>query len=121
MTNTAITDPEILELRQPVRLERFCLREGSGGAGTWAGGDGVVREYFFEEPLSVSLLTQRRVEGPAGIAGGESGQAGEQVLLRADGSRETLPAVANLEVGPGDRLILLTPGGGGAGQPETLA
>ncbi len=121
MTNTAITDPEILELRQPVRLERFRLREGSGGPGSWPGGDGVEREYLFEEPMSVSLLTQRRNEGPEGMAGGEPGQPGQQVLVRADGSREILPAVAKLEVSPGDRLLLLTPGGGGAGQPELLA
>ncbi len=121
MTNTAITDPEILELRQPVRLERFRLREGSGGSGSWSGGAGVEREYLFEEPMSVSLLTQRRNEGPEGIAGGEPGQPGQQVLIRANGSRETLPAVAKLEVFPGDRLLLLTPGGGGAGHPELLA
>ena len=121
MTNTAITDPEILELRQPVRLERFCLREGSGGPGSWPGGDGVEREYLFEEAMSVSLLTQRRTEGPEGIAGGQSGQPGKQILVRADGSREELGAVDKFEAKPGDRLILLTPGGGGAGQPELLA
>ena len=86
----------------------------------WPGGDGVEREYLFESPMSVSLLTQRRNEGPEGIAGGEPGQPGQQVLIRVDGSRETLPAVAKLEVFPGDRLLLLTPGGGGAGQPELL-
>jgi 5-oxoprolinase (ATP-hydrolysing) len=121
MTNTAITDPEILELRQPVRLERFCLREGSGGSGSWPGGDGVEREYLFEEAMSVSLLTQRRTEGPEGIAGGQSGQPGKQTLVRADGSCEELGAVDKFEAKPGDRLILLTPGGGGAGQPELLA
>ncbi|MFP6901499.1 MAG: hydantoinase B/oxoprolinase family protein, partial [Opitutales bacterium] len=121
MTNTAITDPEILEMRQPVRLERFQIRQGSGGAGSWSGGDGLEREYFFEVPMSVSLLTQRRTEGPEGIAGGESGQPGGQYLIRADGGREDLPAVVNIEVQAGDRLILMTPGGGGAGQAETLA
>ena len=121
MTNTAITDPEILELRQPVRLERFCLREGSGGSGSWPGGDGVEREYLFEEAMSVSLLTQRRTEGPEGIAGGQSGQPGKQILVRADGSREELGAVDKFEAKPGDRLLLLTPGGGGAGQSEVLA
>lgn len=121
MTNTAITDPEILELRQPVRLERFRLREGSGGSGSWPGGDGVEREYLFEEAMSVSLLTQCRTEGPEGIAGGQSGQPGKQILVRADGSREELGAVDKFEAKPGDRLILLTPGGGGVGQPELLA
>ena len=121
MTNTAITDPEILELRQPVRLERFSIREGSGGAGSWPGGDGVEREYLFEAPLSLSLLTQRRTDGPSGIAGGAAGSPGEQFILRQDGTREALSSVVNLEVQPGDRLILRTPGGGGAGHPETLA
>jgi len=121
MTNTAITDPEILELRQPVRLERFCLRQGSGGSGSWSGGDGVEREYLFEEALSVSVITQRRTEGPEGIAGGQAGQPGKQLLIRADGSREKLGSVDQFEAKPGDRLLLLTPGGGGAGQPELLA
>ena len=121
MTNTAITDPEILELRQPVQLERFLLREGSGGSGSWSGGDGVEREYLFQESLSLSLLTQRRKQGPEGMGGGEPGQPGKQILVRSDGSREELSSVAKVEVSPGDRLILLTPGGGGAGQPELLA
>ncbi len=121
MTNTAITDPEILELRLPVRLERFSIREGSGGAGSWPGGDGLEREYLFEAPLSLSLLTQRRKDGPSGIAGGAAGSPGEQFILRKDGTREALSSVVNLEVQPGDRLILRTPGGGGAGNPETLA
>ena len=90
MTNTAITDPEILELRQPVRLKRFRIRENSGGAGSWAGGDGLEREYLFLEDLSLSLLTQRRTEGPLGIAGGEPGQPGKQWITRVDGSKETL-------------------------------
>ena len=121
MTNTAITDPEILELRQPVQLDRFLLREGSGGSGSWSGGDGAEREYLFQESLSLSLLTQRRKQGPEGMGGGEPGQSGKQILIRSDGSREQLPSVAKVEVSPGDRLILLTPGGGGAGQPELLA
>ena len=121
MTNTAITDPEVLEMGQSVKLESFRIRKNSGGRGSWNGGDGVEREYLFEEPLSLSLLTQRRGDGPSGICGGQAGKPGEQVVIRADGSREPLPAVATLEVQPGDRLVLLTPGGGGAGDPETLA
>ena len=121
MTNTAITDPEILEIRQPVRLERFLIRQGSGGPGSWTGGDGLEREYLFIDPMSVSLLTQRRKEGPEGIAGGGPGQPGAQYVIRADDTREDLSAVVNLEVQAGDRLVLMTPGGGGAGQAETLA
>ena len=99
----------------------MCIRDSSGGAGAWSGGDGVEREYLFEEPLSLSLLTQRRIHGPEGLSGGQPGRPGEQTLLRSDGSRETLPAVAQRDVLPGDRLILLTPGGGGTGDPETFA
>jgi 5-oxoprolinase (ATP-hydrolysing) len=123
MTNTRITDPELLELRYPVLLERFAVRRGSGGAGRHAGGDGVIREYRFLEPLSLSLLTQRRVEGPYGLHGGHPGRPGVQRLLRAapgpgEAAVEELPPIAGREVRPGDRLVLETPGGGGWGSPE---
>ncbi len=117
MTNTAITEPEILEHRYPVRLDCFAIRGGSGGAGRWRGGDGVVRQMTFLEPLSLSLLTQHRTIGPAGMAGGGDGAPGRQRLRRADGSTIDLPAIAAAEVGPGDTLILETPGGGGWGAP----
>src|SRR6185295_19215813 len=94
MTNTRITDPEILEHRYPVRLERFAIRRGSGGAGRWRGGDGAVREVTFLAPLRVSLLTQHRVEAPFGVAGGGEGTRGRQRLLRAGGEVEELPSVA---------------------------
>lgn len=113
MTNTRITDPELLEHRYPVRLERFAIRRGSGGAGRWRGGDGAVRELTFLEPMSLSLLTQHRVEQPYGMAGGAPGSPGRQRLVRASGEMEELASVDGREVEPGDRLILETPGGGG--------
>ncbi len=118
MTNTRITDPEVLEHRYPVRLERFAVRAGSGGAGANPGGDGVIRELTFLEPMSLSLLTQHRVERPYGVAGGEPGQPGRQRLVRAAGDVLELPSIAACEVEPGDRLILETPGGGGWGPPD---
>ncbi|MFM7321671.1 MAG: hydantoinase B/oxoprolinase family protein, partial [Armatimonadota bacterium] len=113
MTNTRITDPEILETRLPVRLERFAIRRGSGGAGRWPGGDGAVREIRFLEPLSLSVLAQSRVCAPAGGGGGSDGAPGRQTLVRGDGTR--LEGVVAAEVEPGDWLILETPGGGGWG------
>jgi 5-oxoprolinase (ATP-hydrolysing) len=113
MTNTRITDPEVLEHRYPVRLERFAIRRGSGGEGRWRGGDGAVRELTFLEPMSLSLLTQHRVERPYGMEGGAPGAPGRQRLVRAFGEVEDLASVDGREVGPGDRLILETPGGGG--------
>ena len=116
MTNTGITDPEILEYRFPVRLKTFCIRKGSGGSGQFAGGDGVVRELEFREGLTVSLITQHRNEGPYGLLGGQPGKPGEQWLIRKDGSRQRLNASDQVEVRPGDALRILTPGGGGWGK-----
>lgn len=118
MTNTAITDPEILEQRYPVRLERFSIRRGSGGSGGpggWRGGDGLVRELVFLEPLAVSIVSQHRKEGPYGAAGGADGKPGRQWIERADGGRQALGSVDGCEVAPGDRLVVETPGGGGWG------
>jgi 5-oxoprolinase (ATP-hydrolysing) len=117
MTNTRITDPELLEHRYPVRVERFGVRPGSGGAGRFPGGDGTVRELTFLAPMSLSLLTQHRVEVPYGLEGGSPGLAGRQRLVRASGEVIELASVDGREVGPGDRLILETPGGGGWGEP----
>ncbi len=117
MTNTRITDPEILEARYPVRLLRFSVRPGSGGVGRFRGGDGAVREILFLEPMSLSVLTQHRVERPYGVAGGEPGLPGAQRVVRASGEVVPLGAVDGCEVGPGDRLVLETPGGGGWGVP----
>ncbi|TVR64483.1 MAG: 5-oxoprolinase [Gemmatimonadales bacterium] len=115
MTNTRITDVEVLEHRFPVRVERFGLRPGSGGTGTWRGGDGVVRELRFLRPLSLSLLTQHRKVAPYGIRGGGPGARGEQLLVSATGRVRLLPGIAALEVRSGDLLVLRTPGGGGCG------
>jgi 5-oxoprolinase (ATP-hydrolysing) len=116
MTNTRITDPEIVEQRYPVRIERFAIRRGSGGEGCFRGGDGVVREICFLEAMSLSILSQHRREGPYGLEGGGAGLPGRQRLVRADGRTETLDAIDGREVGPGDRLVLETPGGGGYGR-----
>lgn len=115
MTNTAITDPEILEQRYPVRLRRFGLRRGSGGAGRWRGGEGVVREFEFLAPLTVSLLTQHRNSGPFGIDGGQPGAPGRQTLLQKDQAPLALPPSVSLKVFAGDVLRMETPGGGGCG------
>lgn len=118
MTNTRITDPEVLEHRYPVRLERFEIRRGSGGKGRHRGGDGARRELKFLAPMSLSLLTQHRVERPYGMEGGEPGAPGRQRLVRTNGEEVDLPSIAAAEVEPGDRLILETPGGGGWGEEE---
>ncbi|MFV2073099.1 MAG: hydantoinase B/oxoprolinase family protein [Thermoanaerobaculales bacterium] len=119
MTNTRITDPEVLEHRYPVRLHRFALRRGSGGAGRWPGGDGLVREIEFLAPLSVAILSQHRQAGPYGMAGGETGAPGRQTLVRADGERRELAPIDGCDVVAGDRIVLETPGGGGFGIDET--
>ncbi len=115
MTNTAITDPEIIEQHYPVRLLQFAIRRGSGGPGKWHGGDGVIREFEFLEPLTISLLTQHRLERPFGMQGGESGVPGRQVLVR-DGIQTVLEGCTTLTVDAGDRVTIETPGGGGWGE-----
>jgi 5-oxoprolinase (ATP-hydrolysing) len=116
MTNTRITDPEVYESRYPIRLWQFAIRKQSGGLGMNRGGDGLVRELEFLRPLSLSLITNRRgTHRPWGMAGGEAGQAGENILIRADYSVTQLPSAVSLSVERGDRLIIKTPGGGGWG------
>lgn len=115
MTNTAITDPEIIEQRYPVRLRQFAIRRGSGGRGQWNGGDGVIREFEFLAPLTVSLLTQHRVEVPFGLQGGGTGEAGRQTLLR-EGEVTELEGCTSFDVQAGDRVTVETPGGGGWGK-----
>jgi 5-oxoprolinase (ATP-hydrolysing) len=115
MTNTRATDPELLEHRYPVRIDRFAIRKGSGGSGQHRGGDGVVRELTFLADVSISILSQHRTSGPYGLAGGQPGQPGTQRVLRSSGEILELNPVDGREVHPGDRLILETPGGGGYG------
>ncbi|MEM7145165.1 MAG: hydantoinase B/oxoprolinase family protein [Verrucomicrobiota bacterium] len=117
MTNTAITDPEILEHRYPARLLKFAIRQNSGGNGASRGGDGVIREFEFLAPLTVSLLTQHRTQSPYGLAGGGPAQPGRQTLFPASGAATTLHPSAQVEVAPGDRLRIETPGGGAWGEP----
>jgi len=118
MTNSRLTDPEVLEWRFPVRLEEFRIREGSGGGGRWRGGDGTVRRLRFLRPLQGSILSNRRLTAPHGLAGGLPGLSGANSLLRADGSRVDLPFTAQLLLEAGDRLIIETPGGGGYGDED---
>ncbi|MEN3940532.1 hydantoinase B/oxoprolinase family protein [Prosthecobacter sp. SYSU 5D2] len=120
MTNTAITDPEIIEQRYPVRLRQFSIRPGSGGTGRWPGGNGIVREFEFLAPLTVSLLTQHRLSAPYGLNGGSEGASGNQFLIR-DGISSTLPSSTSFPVENGDRVRLETPGGGGWGREMTNA
>ena len=115
MTNTRITDPEVLEHRYPVTLLAFSRRSGSGGAGQWRGGDGAIRVYRFERSLALSVVTQQRARGPYGLRGGAAGAPGRQRVVRRDGTTIELGSVDGVEVHAGDRLILETPGGGGWG------
>ena len=115
MTNSRLTDPEVLEWRFPVRLERFRIRSGSGGAGRRRGGDGVIRDMRFLEPMNVSILSNRRRHAPFGLDGGGAGQPGRNYVIRADGSVENLPATAEVQLQAGDRFVVETPGGGGYG------
>lgn len=115
MTNTATTDAELLEQRFPVRLERFSLRRGSGGRGQWPGGDGVERAIVALRPLRGTIISQRRVRGAPGCEGGGDGAPGSQHIERAYGAREPLDPSADFTLGPGDRLVILTPGGGAWG------
>ncbi len=120
MTNTRITDPEVLEHRYPVRVERFGIRQNSGGAGKYRGGDGIVRVLTFLQEMSLSMLSQNRVRGPFGLEGGSPGKTGHHVVVRKSGEEVKLQAVDGCTVYPGDRLILETPGGGGFGQPDNV-
>jgi len=115
MTNTRITDPEVLETRYPVCLLEFSLRRGSGGAGRRCGGDGLVRRYRFTAPVTVTLLTERRELRPYGLKGGEPGSAGRNSVEWRDGRTERLPGKCSLQVEAGDSLRIETPGGGGYG------
>ncbi|MBM4286124.1 MAG: hydantoinase B/oxoprolinase family protein [Deltaproteobacteria bacterium] len=123
MTNTRNTPVEVLEHDFPVLVERYALREASGGAGRHRGGRGLVRDFHFLTDVSVSLLTERRRHGPYGLAGGGSGAPGENLLILPDGRGNTLPGKINLTLPAGSRLSVRTPGGGGwgAAAPEPEA
>ncbi len=115
MTNSRLTDPEVLEDRYPVLLEEFAIRHGSGGAGAHHGGDGTVRRIRFGEAMTVALLSTRRETAPFGLEGGEDGAKGTARIVRADGTSVTLKGCDEIEVGAGDAIIIETPGGGGFG------
>jgi 5-oxoprolinase (ATP-hydrolysing) len=117
MTNSRLTDPEVLESRFPVLLREFSLRAGSGGSGEFRGGDGLVREVEFREPMTAGILANHRRVAPFGLAGGGPGRVGVNRVLRRDGTSETLRATAELAVNAGDRVRIETPGGGGFGKP----
>ena len=115
MTNTRMTDPEVLELRYPVRTEEFSIRRGAGGQGRQHGGDGVVRKLRFLEAMTATLLTSHRVVPPFGLQGGGPGKCGKNSVVRADGTLVNLRSNDQVEMAPGDLFVMKTPGGGGFG------
>lgn len=117
MTNSRMTDPEVLEFRFPVRLESYAIRHGSGGAGRWRGGDGGIRRMRFLEPMTASILSNGRKVPAFGMAGGEPGQVGINRVVRQDGRVEDLGHIGSAEMAPGDVFEIHTPGGGGFGKP----
>jgi 5-oxoprolinase (ATP-hydrolysing) len=117
MTNTRMTDPEVLELRYPVRLEEFSIRRGSGGKGRWRGGDGATRRIRFLEPMTAVIVASRRNVAPFGLDRGEDGATGQQWVERADGVREVLGGTDQAELAPNEVFAIQTPGGGGYGSP----
>jgi 5-oxoprolinase (ATP-hydrolysing) len=117
MTNSRLTDPEVLEWRFPVLVEDFAIRPGSGGRGRYRGGDGVTRRIRFLEPMTAAILSNHRRAGPPGLADGEPGAPGRQWIERVDGRREELQATDRREVEAGDVFVVETPGGGGFGPP----
>jgi 5-oxoprolinase (ATP-hydrolysing) len=117
MTNSRLTDPEVLEWRFPVRLESFRIRRGSGGIGRYRGGDGVQRRVRFLEPMTAVLLANHRRIAPFGLAGGGAGATGRNWIERADGRIEESGATFASEVARDDVIVIETPGGGGFGAP----
>ena len=120
MTNSRLTDPEVLEWRFPVLVESFAIRRGSGGAGRWRGGDGAVRRLRFREPMTLSTLSGHRRVPPYGMAGGHPGALGRNSVERSDGTVTPLAGADSTEVAAGDVLVVETPGGGGYGSPEQI-
>jgi 5-oxoprolinase (ATP-hydrolysing) len=121
MTNTRLTDPEVLEARFPVRVEEMSIRRGSGGAGRWRGGDGIVRRLRFLEPMTVTLLSSHRSTRAFGVAGGGEGAPGRNAVERADGRMEPLAGNDRADLGCGDVVVIETPGGGGWGEDAPAA
>ena len=117
MTNTLNTPVEALEHDYPIRIERYAIRENSGGKGKYRGGNGLIREYTFLEACTVTILSERRKISPYGLFGGESGKRGENLLIKGE-NKIFLPGKINLQVKKGDRIIIMTPGGGGWGKME---
>jgi 5-oxoprolinase (ATP-hydrolysing) len=119
MTNSRLTDPEVLEWRFPVRLDEFMIRRGSGGAGLHRGGDGVIRKVRFLKPMSAGILSNRRRIAPFGLRGGSPGALGRNRVMRADGATVEVSATANVDMGVDDVFVIETPGGGGFGRPDS--
>jgi 5-oxoprolinase (ATP-hydrolysing) len=117
MTNSRLTDPEVLEWRYPVRVESYAIRRGSGGAGRWAGGDGGRRALRLLEPMTVTTLASHRRVPPYGMAGGRPGALGRHWVVRADGTVAAMRGCDSVQVGAGDLFVIETPGGGGYGTP----
>jgi 5-oxoprolinase (ATP-hydrolysing) len=118
MTNTRLTDPEILELRYPVLVEEFSIRRGSGGKGRWCAGDGIRRVIRFLEKMDLAVLSGFRKARPFGLAGGEAGQAGRNFLRRNSGLIEDISGCAETQLEAGEAIIIETPTGGGFGDPK---
>ncbi len=118
MTNTRLTDPEVLEWRFPVLLRAFAIRKGSGGKGRWRGGDGVIRAVEFREPMTAAILSGHRRIPPFGLAGGGDGQTGRNWVVRADGRTEALQGADQAPMQRGDAIVIETPGGGGFGAAD---
>jgi 5-oxoprolinase (ATP-hydrolysing) len=116
MTNTRMTDPEVLETRFPVRLDEFSIRKGSGGRGKFTGGDGITRRLRFLEPTTVTVLSSHRIVPPHGANGGGAGRVGENSIERANGMVEQLKGNDEAKMLPNDVFVLKSPGGGGFGQ-----
>ena len=118
MTNSRLTDPEIIEQRYPVLLEKFAVRKGSGGVGQWTGGNGLIRKIRFLEPMTVSILSGSRRIAPFGLNGGMPGSLGLNQLEQKDGKKKNLGSCASFEISQGEAIVISTPGGGGFGMPD---
>jgi 5-oxoprolinase (ATP-hydrolysing) len=115
MTNSRLTDPEVLEWRFPILLESFAIRPNSGGHGHHHGGNGVIRRLRFLEPMTAGILSGRRLISPFGLHGGEAGTVGKNSVQRSDGTVEKIGSTGVVEMQPGDMFVIETPGGGGYG------